>query len=911
MPPIKRGEPPAPLTTYRSSGAAPKQQHFPGRKRSARTYGKSVSRSLKQETLTQMDFVGTPSASAYELLDDSQDDEVDMIELEPLPALKQRRSRTPQVVEKKARSSRRKSAGETLVPTETKPDSKRRGTMGDTPPSGTASSSFHTQTLTQLLSNHDPEEVDGHDWHVTDSEAGGDAVFILETPQKNKEAETCPAPEPSHAGPPGNEAAKPATPAGRQKKIEIPSSHSPALTPMLLRYSPAGRRESPLKRKSSPLRPLGTPILKSARKTPRLVVEDTFEPSLGSSQATPTRQSAVTTPKANTGKRLRFDFDVDKENITPGRKKPKSPKVPRETLGRKPLREVPDSDEELDDTTDDADSIAEIDVGRAARDETPCPVGDQDSDATAEPDSCYGDLGAETQAQLLLSETTQPSQGMDKQESHPNSQAKRSAPVRKPRSRASQRTQRGDDKTQRSDSLMPVRGSNSSPVTKQTQFTPYTQGMESQRLPLDDIRALGPQTDRSDIMVSLHPEPLRQIVEGTKDHEFRAWKIPSEVSRVWLYATNPHSELRYMCILGSAKLPGEIANEKGVGNTEFNSGKKKFANYAYEFLQIYELNNPVPLAEMIRKGWIKGAPQKYAFIPPAVVGELTANLRCALFGGGDDDGEQETQYPDFPRSSPQLTESQELKAQLNSEGQYSTQILPSVYNSHDAADAGNDEDIFAKPAVPATDGDEINNMNESDMQTPRPSRRSRYAAAGAGGSSVVRTSQATTISQLSSSPGGSPEKFSQGNDRMMVPATATPSQRRSTRRRNIGKHVGNSQHVNADTPTAAPPPPFVESIGSSSPILPHQRSGQQAPRGGNNGEDDRDSQETTVDAEEPESGGGGGDGEHTMSYPSSSSAVNLYSSTDQLPLQLPDSLLNDDNDGPPPIIWDSADEHSD
>ncbi|KXJ97389.1 hypothetical protein Micbo1qcDRAFT_156244, partial [Microdochium bolleyi] len=223
-------------------------------------------------------------------------------------------------------------------------------------------------------------------------------------------------------------------------------------------------------------------------------------------------------------------------------------------------------------------------------------------------------------------------------------------------------------------------------------------------------------------MVSLHPEPLRQIVEGKKDHEFRSWKIPPEVSRVWLYATNPHSELRYMCILGPAKEPGEIANEKGLGNAEFNSGKKKFANYAYEFLQIYELNNPVALAEMIRKGWIRGAPQKYAFVPPAVVGELTANLRCALFGG-DEYEQEETQYPDFPKSSPHLTESQELRAQLASEGHYSTQTLPSEHNSNDEATEDQENDkIFAKPALPPVDN------TDSDVQTPRPSRRSRYAA---------------------------------------------------------------------------------------------------------------------------------------------------------------------------------------
>lgn len=876
MPSTKRGDSAAPPTLYRATGPAPKQARFPGRKRQTRTYGKTTNRSLKQDTLTQMEFVGTPAGSALELLVDSQEDDdgldenddetENFIELEQLPVAATRQRRTEGKTEKKVRANRRKTAGESLEAAPARgQNSKRRKTLGDTPTGSSTSSSFHTQTLTQFLSNQDPDEVLEHDWHVTDSEAGGDIGFVLETPRKNKDVPTTAAEKELDVTiVPDVDSTKLVTPCGRDRMMEIPSSQSP-LTPMLLRYSPAGPRESPLKRKSSPLRRQTTPALKSARKTPRLQVEDTF----ASSPTTPTARSVAVTPKAGTGKRLRFDFDVDKENITPGRKKPKSPKLPRDTSGRKPLREVPDSDDDdLDDTTDEAESVTGNDQDRGRRDETPCPVVDDDSDATADPESCYGDIGAETQAQILSSSSHV--LGNDSPQRPKTTARRRPQPTTRSSPRASQTSQSSVRSTRRSKAQTSKRKDPEETVKDtETQFTPYTQGMESQRVPLDDIRALGPQTDRSDIMVSLHPEPLRQITEGTKNHEFRAWKIPPEVSRVWLYATNPHSELRYMCILGPPKVPGEIEDEKGLGNAEFNNGGKRFAKYAYEFIQVYELNNPVPLAEMIRKGWIKGAPQKYAFVPPAVVGELTANLRCALFG------DEDTQYPCFQNSSPQLTESQELKAQLQSEGHYSTQSLSSEHNQpqdvvreHLPSLNEDQENVFARPAVPS---DKI----DSDVQTPRPSRV-RYG----GSSSVVRTSQATTISQVSSSPAVSPVR---------------PQLRRRTRR-----STSHSQTVIKATEST-----IVEIVSSSSPILPPRINSDPL-------ENERDLRDiipreplsTQDDQRLAEDEGEVGLGE-TQSCPSSSSAVHFRSTGELLPESL---LCIDDDDGPPPIIWDSADE---
>ncbi len=196
-----------------------------------------------------------------------------------------------------------------------------------------------------------------------------------------------------------------------------------------------------------------------------------------------------------------------------------------------------------------------------------------------------------------------------------------------------------------------------------------SQGLESQRVSLDVIRSLGPQTDRSDIIISVHPEHIRYIASGDKDHEFRNYKIPHTVGRFWLYATRPACELQYMAVVAPGfRQPGEIDGHSGVGNAEFNAGQPGVW-FAYKLVQVYQLNNPVPLAVMKRNGWVDGPPQRYTYVPPAVVGALLGNLRCALFGEArntshnDTNGDRRGEMS----SGESWSISQEIEAQLLSE----------------------------------------------------------------------------------------------------------------------------------------------------------------------------------------------------------------------------------------------------
>ncbi|KAJ8114371.1 hypothetical protein ONZ43_g4920 [Nemania bipapillata] len=549
-----RGKPSAKssaTTVYRSTAAAPKQQEFPSRRRSAKTYGRSKPRKMKQETLTQMDFTSSAMGNFIDLDEDGEEEvkeeEMEEVELEP-PKPKAR-----------SRSNRRKTAGDELHIDENPRQSKRRKTLGDSP-NPSASSSFHTQTLTQMLSTNDRD--DDH-WQIEDSQ-DEDFNSVVGTPRKGSR---------SHI---------------KSEHLEGTESTVPSLINTAHDSSP-----------------------------------------------TPTEKS---TAKATPSKRLRFNIPEDKENITPGRTKPKSPKPKALSTGRQPLQEVPDSDEELDqqleEDLDETEYETEDDEFGTGDPESPTPKRFQNAIPPVE--NLEPELASPGTASSLLGRATNPSydissvlghEGVASPEPSTEAEADTPRPSRPetavvsptPAPAATQGPETAPSEQDENDDA----ADNLSP----SQDFGYTQGLDSQRLPLDSIRALGPQTPHSDIMVSLHPEHIARIVDRTKNHEFRAWKIPQQVSRIWVYITRPESQLKYMCIFGEPKTPGEVEDENGIGNVDFNQGMKA-AKFAYEILQVYELNNPVSLDEMKKKGWVAGAPQKYTYIPPAVVGELTANLSC-------------------------------------------------------------------------------------------------------------------------------------------------------------------------------------------------------------------------------------------------------------------------------------------
>lgn len=373
----------------------------------------------------------------------------------------------------------------------------------------------------------------------------------------------------------------PATP--RKSKWEIPSSQSPS-TPFSVS---SHRSESltshnvedlPLKESSiEQVRKRSQQALHSPQTLPRLKVEDTYreESSPSYTQSSPVPPRVFTSPKT-----VRF---AD-EPVTQVRDRTETPGI---TVDLSPVvrilkREIEDSEAESD----------------------------------SELDTQYDELGIDTQlaleAAVLLPELGHTTDSLVDTTHAAN------IPVFAPR-----------DHQLNSNPRPPFCQVHTS--TMQGEPTQdYTQH-DSQRLSTQQLDIMAPRTDVSDIFISIHSGNVEKLVAMVKNHEFRTYTLPSSVARIWLYETKPSSKIRYMASIGTVKEPGEIKDEQGLGNMDFNAGKG-LSRYAYEISQMYELANPVSLKTMRRNRWLESAPQKYAWVRPAVLDHLMANLMYPIFG---------------------------------------------------------------------------------------------------------------------------------------------------------------------------------------------------------------------------------------------------------------------------------------
>ncbi|KAK3333377.1 hypothetical protein B0T19DRAFT_483441 [Cercophora scortea] len=829
--------------TYHSS-PIPQQVHFPARRRIVKTYGRrsASARTLRQQTLTQIDYL--------------KQLEADPDALEDTPSKEER----PQ---------------------------KRRKTLGDTP-----NSSFHTQTLTQFLSDKGDNNSDnGGDELLQikdsdeESEGGGDDEQLLtipaesapkkraargRPPKKQRQQENTPKQKTSSHGkrPRAKSPAPPAPPAPQTPshlKIkvdlnEVPESQPTPFTPMLNRYGPD---RSPLKDRSTNV-DAPPPTMETISKLPRnLVIQDSY--SSGGSPFSSSVHAPSPAKKDTSADRPRREplaelpiesFELVERSTPRARLLSRDETVSRVETPTKSTgnREIPDSDDELDSVgpspfiTRTVDRSAEDDVtireDTASESASLPQTGEARADVVSSEES---DLEPGTPTPLArrvhielppLSTPTPlarkvhielPSTGLreerkdeeaeqdgeeeEEEEEQVLEEREKETPAALPDVAGSDDLPPGTptpvvrrvhidlpplSSGEQEEEILketPRKPHKSSPIIQrhtQAKSQRYSQMFDSQRVPLQTIRAMGTPTDRTDIVVAIQPEPAEAIVNGLKDHEFRNYKFPMQVKRCWICTTSPVGEVKYMAVLGPAKEPGQINSNTGVGNEAFNQGTLGY-KFAHELVQVYQLNNPVPLEDMKDHGLGEGPPQKYRYLQPAVAAELLGNLRYALFAEGDDEEEEEEEEAE---RSQDVTVSQELEEQLLSDIAHSTQMAPASSPGPGPGDvtipasqglpvaapttasklpitaAARVGDKFARPAMPARFSSRIQsqhqNQNQNQTQpqtqartqttqkTPSTTRSLRQKRSGNSNRSV-RPSQATTASQAStSSPAISP-----------------------------------------------------------------------------------------------------------------------------------------------------------
>ncbi|KAI4210731.1 MAG: hypothetical protein LQ351_006406 [Letrouitia transgressa] len=171
----------------------------------------------------------------------------------------------------------------------------------------------------------------------------------------------------------------------------------------------------------------------------------------------------------------------------------------------------------------------------------------------------------------------------------------------------------------------------------------------------------------ADIFMSIKPEHMANIASGAKIHEYRKYLLPPSVRYIWFYTTAPVSAIQYVARVSRGKVLREVPEDGGLGNADFNAGKKE-SKFGYRILALWELGQPVTLHQAIEKGYLKGPPQKYTFVPKRVLQEYELEKQTKVIARDeaveddiqDEDGKTESAKREGERESQKSSEEKHM-----------------------------------------------------------------------------------------------------------------------------------------------------------------------------------------------------------------------------------------------------------
>ena len=464
---------------------------------------------------------------------------------------------------------------------------KRRKTISDVE---LTASKYHTQTLTQIGNwsfTPDPGEADDNRTHnIMGSSPRSKELRQQRVTKIAKPQTTALQRSTRRKSTPGRVVPPQTTP--RRSALEIPSSASPATPPS---WTSPSNRSALRYRSVDVLFPVHANLnpQSSPSKIPKFIIKDTFESELSQTPPIPTTPSKRSSP----AKGVRW-AEMNEVHQIGGSF--------ASTVGDMPLVSAVDTlstrvkDEVMDSEDDDEDLLtSENDLSAVAK-------------LVSQPEHCFGKNGLAPK-ELLENQDPAASPCVEQNLVKNNELQDESVGCHSP---VLESIILGEDLAENSGAE-------------------NTQTLESQRLATQHIRSMAPRTKDSDVFISIRPENVSKIVDRTKNHEFRRQKILGTVRRIWIYETSPTRLLQYMAVISAAKRPGELEIEDGIGNAEFNAKNPNCGEYAWEILELYELADPIPWATIRANEWLNGPPRKPTFVRPAVLDQLMANLKPALF----------------------------------------------------------------------------------------------------------------------------------------------------------------------------------------------------------------------------------------------------------------------------------------
>ncbi|KAK2762746.1 hypothetical protein FQN54_000920 [Arachnomyces sp. PD_36] len=127
----------------------------------------------------------------------------------------------------------------------------------------------------------------------------------------------------------------------------------------------------------------------------------------------------------------------------------------------------------------------------------------------------------------------------------------------------------------------------------------------------------------TDVILPMQDPYMDQIIDGTKNYEFRKYRLKPSVKRIWFYRTAPHSSITHICEILPARTrdAGDPPlEENGLGNEEYNSRDKEYEGYdfAYKIVSVYAIKKPLSLLNMRESHGFKSAPRGLVYLPNSI-----------------------------------------------------------------------------------------------------------------------------------------------------------------------------------------------------------------------------------------------------------------------------------------------------
>lgn len=127
----------------------------------------------------------------------------------------------------------------------------------------------------------------------------------------------------------------------------------------------------------------------------------------------------------------------------------------------------------------------------------------------------------------------------------------------------------------------------------------------------------------TDVILPMQDPYMDQIIDGTKNYEFRKYRLKTSVKRIWFYRTAPHSSITHVCEILPARTrdAGDCPlEENGLGNEEFNTRHKDYEGYdfAYKIVSVYAIKKPLSLLNIRESHGFKSAPRGLVYLPNSI-----------------------------------------------------------------------------------------------------------------------------------------------------------------------------------------------------------------------------------------------------------------------------------------------------